>query len=79
MFVITKGELWAIRTALEEKESEAITDALGIVASVLDNDLTVEMDKVTTAMDADGIPREVIRMKLVPEYEEESEHVEEKE
>lgn len=43
MYTISKGELWKVREALETKDPEDSADALGIVNSILDKNVTIEI------------------------------------
>lgn len=43
MYTITKGELWTLRDALEKDDPEVVGDALHIVNSILDKNVTIEV------------------------------------
>ncbi len=43
MYTITKGELWTLREALEKEDTETVSDALSIVNSILDKNVTIEI------------------------------------
>jgi hypothetical protein len=43
LYTISKGELWKVREALETKDPEDSADALGIVNSILDKNVTIEI------------------------------------